>query len=158
MVISSTERRSCLEEKHNRRRRRGRRKQGEGKDEEEKDIPMSARKASVSCHLLLNQPPSLPPSFRTLSQPGGERRTEGGHKLSKSEFNRQERESMSPESLIFWGFLPLKPASAFLMRQCVCVLRLLVSRDCKYEYTNVRTNQCEHECVIFHLQPAYGVK
>lgn len=42
---------------------------------------------------------------------------------------------------------------------CVCVLRLLVLMGCKYEYTNVRTNQCEHEYVLsFHLEQAYGVK
>lgn len=76
MVISSTERRSCLEEKHNRRRRRGRREQGEGEDEEE--ISMSARKASVSCHLLFPPPPSLPPSVTARW-----RATEGGRENSK---------------------------------------------------------------------------
>ena len=34
---------------------------------------------------------------------------------------------------------------------CVCLLRLLVSRSCKYEDTNVRTNCCEHEYVLFPL-------
>lgn len=102
MVISSTERRSCLEEKHERRRRRGRREQAEGEDEEEKEIPVYATKASLSCHLLLPLPPSLSP--RTQTQ-------------RKGELNTDRRENLSPESHICWRFLPLNPASVFMMQQ-----------------------------------------
>jgi len=78
MVISSTERRSCLEEKHNRRRRRGRGEQGEGEEEE---IPMSARKASVSCHLLFPPPPFLS-LYSVITR---RRATEGGQKPKEKE-------------------------------------------------------------------------
>ncbi|KAK2815427.1 hypothetical protein Q5P01_025894 [Channa striata] len=80
MVISSTERRSCLEEKHNRRRRRGRREQVEGEDEEEEEIPTCATKASLSRHLLLPPHSSLSPSSVTP----GQGVTEGGRKLKEN--------------------------------------------------------------------------
>lgn len=72
MVISSTERRSCLEEKHNRR-RRGRREQRGREEKEEKEILMSAWKA-------LSVPSPSPPSTSPYSVTARWRATEGGHK------------------------------------------------------------------------------
>lgn len=119
--------------------------------------------------VLSPSPPSisLPLSVLCHNQAGSNRgRTQTQR---KSEFNTDRRENPWVLNHTYVEcFLPLKPASVFLMQQytytvyiCVCfsvfVLRLLVSMGCKYEYANVITNQCEYVLSV-HLQPPYEVK
>ena len=117
MVISSTERRSCLEEKHNRRRRRWRRERGEEEDEEEKEIPMSTSTASVSCHLLLPPPPSLSP-YSVTTRLGA---TEGGHKLKEKVSLTQTRERIHESWITHMLVFSTFETSFCLLDAAVCV-------------------------------------